>query len=69
MNCPVCDGKGIVAVQEPWQPIEWDGQERRGRLRTPAPRFSEYAAPFFRTCEACEGLGKLRPGLLCSLRK
>jgi hypothetical protein len=68
MICERCQGKGIVPSQEQsvWRPEAWDGTERRQEPREAGPEasFREVAAPLFTTCEACQGLGRILPGLL-----
>ena len=71
MTCERCDGKGIVLCQEVphWAPESWDGSERRREPRDKGEaRFKEVPAPFYTTCEACEGLGRILPGLISSPR-
>lgn len=71
MNCPTCDGKGITPVRERWQPQPWDGEERRSQERGRKEglrRFREYEAPFYQTCGACDGSGRLQPGLISGPR-
>jgi hypothetical protein len=69
MICDRCEGKGIV-LSEPashWKPEAWDGQERRKETREEAGvPFEEVPAPFYSTCEKCQGLGRILPGLLSS---
>jgi hypothetical protein len=71
MICERCDGKGIVLCQDnpQWRPASWDGSERRKWPRKKdEAMFKEVPAPFYMTCDACSGLGRILPGLLSHSR-
>lgn len=72
MQCTRCNGKGIVLSQESaaWKPQTWDGDERRRWPREESDaKFKEAPAPFYVTCDACDGLGRQFPGLLSNSLK
>jgi len=72
MICERCDGKGIVLSQdvEHWSPESWDGSERRREERDQrGAKFKEVPAPFYTTCEACDGSGRIFPGMLSNSRQ
>jgi hypothetical protein len=66
MICETCQGKGIVLSRARWEPQPWDGSERRKDLRDEdgGEKFQEVPAPFYATCDTCDGLGRTIPGLL-----
>ena len=71
MICGRCNGKGIVLSQESAQltPESWNGNERRSWPREESDaKFKEVPAPFYTTCESCDGLGKILPDLLSNSR-
>jgi hypothetical protein len=67
MICQNCEGKGIVPTDQVYQAQPWDGDNRRNNGREMANadlKFSEVKAALYRSCEVCDGSGKLHQNLL-----